>query len=107
MIDAECGLREQWDVNRRTQENGRNVDVYLQNAIFFEGLYDVFRDYAAITKVLPYNVDEFVSVVNRADCDIAPGRITFSMDGVGSMDVLATYVANGMPSVGTNFAHPL
>lgn len=107
MIEEEPDEEERSEAGKRTSKNGPNIDIYLQNAIFFEGLYKAFPDHAAKTKVISFDANALSSVANRPDHEASPGKITFSEDGVGSFDVLEVYASQGLRSVGTNFAHPV
>jgi len=108
MADEEPNEKERETAWGRMRSKSSNVTVYLQNAVFFEGLYQAFPNYAAQTKVIPFDDGALSALSDRLDCDIREGRVTYSENEIGSLEALEYYYLQcGMRGAGTNFAHPV
>ena len=101
--DCEQMAAEESDAAWRIAENRQRVRVCAENSLFLEGLYAAFPSEAATTTCIPFDPQALKALKAGA----AGGVLTYSMNGVGTMQVLQHHAAQGLRPVGCNFAHPL
>ncbi len=118
IVEGDCGemLGEDPEAAGRIAANRRRVRVCAENSVFLEGLYAAFPDQAATTTCVPYDAAALDALVGAngeiaAAAAAAPARprggLSYSMNGVGTMQALWRYAAQGLRPAGCNFAHPV
>ena len=114
IVKADCSemAGEDMDAAKRIAKNQQRVRVYIENSVFLEGLYCAFPTEAATTTCLPFDSAALDALAGEAaaagaSAPVHRGELSYSMNGVGTMQVLKHYATQGLRSVGCNFAHPV
>ena len=114
IVKADCSemAGEDMDAAKRIAKNQQRVRVYIENSVFLEGLYCAFPTEAATTACLPFDSAALDALAGEAaaagaSAPVHRGELSYSMNGVGTMQVLQHYATQGLRSAGCNFAHPV